>query len=243
MLSAVVPKDDDARARQFIDDVRHADDSAAKAMLDSSLPEDKVDAALSQIEAMLPKGDLLSVELVGCNVTLTSGRRVDELSYQLHFPGAWLVANFVLKSQDGATMISGFHLTPMTDSLANINRFGLIGKPQLNYFVLACCVAFPILTLAALVLCLRSKVRRKWLWIVFILLGVMKFSLNWTTGACSLNSLSVVLLSSGCFSPGVYGPWTLYFGLPLGAVFFLVSRRKLAIPPVRAALEKPSEPL
>jgi hypothetical protein len=236
-LSALVPNQDDAQARHFIDLVRLGDNAAVKATLDSTLPAAQVDDALGQIHQLLPQGESPMVDMVGCNIQRTFEGRVSDLLYQLHFTKKWMEVEVVLRSQDGATTITGFHFTPLADSLANLNRFTLTGKTQLNYLVLACCVAFPCLSLVALVACIRSRVRKKGLWILFILVGLTQFSLNWTTGAMSFQFLSVDLFSAGYFSSGAYGPWILKIGLPIGAILFLNARKRLSLPPVRTGSE------
>jgi hypothetical protein len=62
---------------------------------------------------------------------------------------------------------------------------------------------------------------RKWLWVLFILAGVGKFAVNWTSGEWGIAPLSLQLLSASAVA-SLYGPWILSFSLPLGAIVFLV---------------------
>ncbi|MBI1397584.1 MAG: hypothetical protein GC151_16545 [Betaproteobacteria bacterium] len=89
-------------------------------------------------------------------------------------------------------------------------------------------------TLYALVACIRTRVpRRKWLWIVFIVLGVGKLAVDWTIGECRVFPASMQLFSASAFS-SPYGPWTVAVSLPVGAIEFLLYR-KLRLEP---ALER-----
>ncbi len=90
-----------------------------------------------------------------------------------------------------------------------------------------------VLTLIAFVIAVRTKLRRKWLWLLFILVGVGHLSINWTTGQLSFQPIYIVLCSIGAFRP-LYGAWLLHVAFPLGAVIFLVRRKQLQ-------LEQPEE--
>ncbi len=88
-------------------------------------------------------------------------------------------------------------------------------------------IAVPLFTLYALVLCIRMRMTRKWLWILFILLGVTTLRLNWSTGEMGLQPLSVQLLGASFSRSGLVAPWIFGVSFPLGAVFFLRKRRAL----------------
>lgn len=108
-------------------------------------------------------------------------------------------------------------------------------------------VAFIICTL---ILCARDKTieRRKWLWLLFILFGTWGVMMNWTTGKISLNflivnsetgdfTLSIIkaqLLGGGVEKSGVYAPWMLEIGFPLGACLYWLRRRAKQRPKVKS---------
>jgi hypothetical protein len=68
--------------------------------------------------------------------------------------------------------------------------------------------------------------RRKWLWIIFILIGFGKLSLNWTTGQILFNPLSfyVQLFSVAVIKHGPYAPWIFSISIPLGAIIFFLKK-------------------
>jgi hypothetical protein len=88
-------------------------------------------------------------------------------------------------------------------------------------------IVVPLFCIVSATVCLRSKVRRKWLWIMFILFGFVSFQLNWTTGQIVLEPLSLQFLGSSIVRAGVYGPWMISFSLPLGGFLVLLLRKKL----------------
>jgi asparagine N-glycosylation enzyme membrane subunit Stt3 len=68
--------------------------------------------------------------------------------------------------------------------------------------------------------------RRKWLWILFILFGFGKLSINWTTGQWGVMVLAAQLFSASA-AAAYFGPWIVSVSLPVGAVLFLIKRRRL----------------
>ena len=91
----------------------------------------------------------------------------------------------------------------------------------------AVCVA--LFTLVVLVVAAKTKMkRRKWLWILFIIFGIGKFSVNWTTGQWGVQFFALQLFSASSYSD-LYGPWIISASLPIGAVIFLLRRNSIRI--------------
>ena len=133
----------------------------------------------------------------------------------------------VTLKKGGASTVAGFRVTPIPDSLENLNRFTIAGKSPLQYFTLACAAASFLFTLYVLFLCILSRdMKRKWLWSIGVLVGVGKFAVNWGTGqwTCQLIAIQIP-----CFSMGhpLYGTWAVAVYVPLGAIAFLQRRWKM----------------
>jgi len=175
----------------------------------------------------------VSVEVIGRNVfTNTSPQgtiRTTNLSYQIHFADSWAAGNVAVGHPAGAMSVLGSHFQPIADSLETLNRFTFTGKSIIHYLVFAACIAVPAFILVALVVCIRSRIRRKWLWIIFILLGFVQFRFDWATGHFEIQPISFALFGASAFRPSPYAPWILGFAIPVGAIIFLVSRRRLLL--------------
>ena len=132
----------------------------------------------------------------------------------------------LIKRTGGASTILAFRATTIADSLEHLNRFSLVGKSALQYGVLGLALVAPIFSFYVLVLCLRTKnLNRRWLWAIFILVGVGKLGVNWTTGALTFTPLAVQVPCGGATTTiGAYGPWVVTVNLPLGAILFLRKR-------------------
>jgi len=101
--------------------------------------------------------------------------------------------------------------------------------------------------LVTLIRVIRDKnLNRKWLWFIFVIFGFYGMTLNWTTGQISSNFMSMNpnggfkfsivkfnLLGSSFTRSGLFYPWILDWGFPLGAVIYSIKRRKK---------DKPSSP-
>jgi hypothetical protein len=70
--------------------------------------------------------------------------------------------------------------------------------------------------------------------VLFIVLGVCTFTLDWSTGEMEFQPISVLLMSAAFTRDGYIGPWTFDFAVPLGALVFLLTQRR------RAAVEEPA---
>src|SRR5690606_22891732 len=129
---------------------------------------------------------------------------------------------------DGKREIIGLNATPLAASLQEINGFSFKNADGTHYLFLAAATIIPVFIITTLVVCIRTKIaRRKWLWVIFILLGVTSFSLNWTTGQTGVSPLSIQLLGVSATASSVYSPWIISVSLPIGAIVFWLRRRKL----------------
>ncbi len=247
-LEKWVPKDDDAFARRFIDALRAADFAATDQMLAPSLNNEKTQAGLRQISQVLGRGEVLTTEVIGCFVSYHASSQTTNLSYQLHLSEGWVAGNVVIAREEGKSAIVGAAFQSIPDSLEVTHQFTFAGKSLRHYLVFVICVVIPGVVLVALVLCIRSRVRRKWLWILFILLGVVQFRFNWTSGKFDIQPLSFLLFGGSALRGSLHAPWILGFALPVGAVVFLIKRRTLVLkhaappPPPLPAAPAPQPP-
>jgi hypothetical protein len=126
-----------------------------------------------------------------------------------------------------AYLLESARVVTLPGSLEAIHAFTFEGKGWRHYLVLALAITVPIFILAMLVVCIRTKVpKRKWLWILFILVGAGTMTLNWTTGEIATNEFSVELLGASYQRASAFAPLMLSVSFPFGAVWFLWRRRQ-----------------
>jgi hypothetical protein len=217
-------------AREYIDHLRNREFNDIEIAADMTIAGPALDATLGKMVDLIPGGTPVSVKLVGAQRSTMSGVTTLTLTFEYQFAGRWIVANVATKSKDGVTTIVGLHVYPESSSLESTNRFTLSGKSVLQYVVLGAAIAVGLFTLVVFVVCTRTKMkRRKWLWILFILFGLGKLSVNWTTGQWGFMALAAQLFGVSAAAASPYSPWIVSVSLPIGAVLFLINRRKLRV--------------
>lgn len=235
MMTAMTPSADEQVAKNYIDLLRQHKFEQIESDIDPGIRTPELHETLSKMAASIPAQAPISVKVVGANTFSSPGLYKSNITFEYQFPDKWLLAKVVVQKKDGVSTIVGFNVNGLSDSLENLNSFGLLGKSALQYAVLVGMIVASLFSLYALVLCARTKIpKRKWLWIIFILFGIGKCTVNWTTGQWGFTPLSVQLFSAGAFAP-FYGAWALSVSLPLGAIGFMLRRqsfdRATSLPP------------
>lgn len=232
-LQKFLPKDDDAFARRFIDLLRVSRYGEAESLLDTATRNQLKAGDLDRLHGIVDHGEPIAFETIGWNFVFfkpwnsSKTTRTVNLTYQLQFPDAWVLAEVVLISAGEGTRVSGVHFQPLPDSLEILNRFTFNGKGALHYVFFAACILIPLFMLFTAAICMRSRVRRRWLWIIFILIGLVQFQFNWSTEALNVQPIAVSLLGAGYWRQGLYAPWILKFAIPIGAIVFWILRSRL----------------
>lgn len=232
-MNRMAPDDDEALAKECLAELLAGDFQAVVNQLDPQLVKPGIASELSKVASMLAPGDPLSRELVGCNVFSSSEKRRTNLTYQYRFTNAWVLAAVTIETMGEQKHVLGINVNPIPKSLGELNAFTLSGKGIQHYVLLVIAVIVPIFIGWALILCARITIRRKWLWILFILVGVVRLKLNWTTGQMGFQPIAIQLFGSGVAKMGLYAPWILTVTFPLGAILFLIKRRNLQTMDVR----------
>lgn len=228
MMDRMAPDDDEAFAQEYLDVLRSRDIDTAIRLLDPQFNVLGIESNLVVAADILDKGEVVSKELVGCNVFSSPGKRRSNLTYQYQFTNQWVLAAITIDTIDEQKQVFGVNVNPIPKSLGELNAFTFAGKSILFYVILIAAVIIPLFMLFSLIVCIRTKMKkRKWLWVIFIIFGFGALSLNWTTGQLNFNPLNLQLLGAGCFKPGLYAQWTISIAFPLGAILFLIRRKKL----------------
>lgn len=82
---------------------------------------------------MFPAEQPKSVKVVDLKYLWNQDSSTHTLTLEYEFSDRWLLVNISIKRASGLpAAISAFNVTPITDSLESINRFGLVGKSGLN---------------------------------------------------------------------------------------------------------------
>ncbi|MCA3714266.1 hypothetical protein [Phenylobacterium sp.] len=227
MLEKISTPSDQALAKSYIADLQAGRLDVIESKLDPSLRNPEVRRILVAAAEILPEGPPTSVKLVGAQRFIYPSFTRVTTTFEYQWGDKWFLCNVTIKKSATAQTILGMHVNLQKTSLKAQTKFTLKGKSASQYAILAGAILAFCLTAFALVDCIRMKgIRRKWLWIIFIIVGFGLLSVNWSTGVVSFKLLSVSLFSAGYFAP-LYGPWTISMSAPVGAIIFLLRRRKL----------------
>lgn len=230
LLQKFASPEEQSLAKGYIDLLRQQKFDDIEKAIDASISGASLHNTLIQMSSLIPNGEPTSVKLVGAHRMNMDDSTTVDLTFEYEFPEKWLLANVAVKRQGGNNIIMGFNITPQSASLEEQSKFTLKGKTTIQYIVFTLAIIFPLLTLYALVICVRTKLKgRKWPWVLVVIFGFTQFAVNWTTGQWAFMPLSFQLFSASATAP-LFGQWTLAVSLPIGAVIFLMLRKKLRVP-------------
>lgn len=208
--------------------------------MDPSIRDAQTRQRIMLMASVIPPGEPKSVQLAGSRSTSSGSDSTSYLTFQYQYPDRWVAADVIVFRHNHAAVIKGVQLRPLKEPLQQLNRVTFAGKG----------VVHPILLLAALLVfgfvlwtfvqVLRSPAPgMKWAWAIFVLLGVVRFTFNWTTGALNIAPFGLQLLGSTFSKPSSFDPLIISTSIPIGAIVYLFQRRDWredgAIPPPRSA--------
>ncbi len=227
--------EEEATAKGYLDQLKRGQTDEIERAADPSIKTDALPNTLAKMAAQIPAGEPMSTTLVGDNHVSTSSAHMVNLTYEFQYPSRWLLENVAVKTQDGISTIVGMSVVPLAQSLEEQHRFDLWGKTAIEYLYLALAALMPLFTVFALIVCARTRMMgRKWPWVVFVLFGLGKFSINWATGQTAFAPIMFQLFSAAATS-APYSPWIVSFSLPVGALVFLLRRKALMNSPILPA--------
>lgn len=228
MFDKLAPSEEVAVAKDLVAKLAARDFTSIQASFGSALQTPDVRDKLEQVASLFPPEKPKAIRTVGANTMWMNSVATYNLTFEYEFPEKWLVVNTVLERKDGKLTLEGIHVTPTQQSLETLNAFSFEGKGLFHYIVFAAAIAIPVFVLYVLVLCARTKIaKRKWLWLLFVAVGVVQFHFNWTTGAWLVQPVAFSLLGAGFAKVGPVAPWVFTLAFPLGAIVFLYRRRSL----------------
>lgn len=136
------------------------------------------------------------------------------------------------RTANSETVFTTFLVQSAPVDLSDVYPFTMTGKGPLQRAAFLAVVVTPIFILFTIVAIARSSRNRKWLWVLFALIGIGKFSIQWVEGGqWVLQPLAFQVLGASVLKNPVYEPWVLSVSLPLGAVLFWITNRVIAVFP------------
>lgn len=200
---------------------------SAYALLISELQNDAAREQLAAVAAILAEHPPDSTTLIGVHLQSPSGSRFVNLSWEYRSQGQWIATNVAARhSPPGSPRVAGFSAYPLNQSLRTLNAFTLRGRSAVHVTWLLGVVGMPLFCLAVATRLVTARgMPKRWIWALVALIGVSRFSLDWTTGHVAFQPLYLTLFAAAATNAGPAAPWILTFALPVGAAVGLARYR------------------
>jgi hypothetical protein len=230
MIQKFSTPEDQQITKDYINQLRARDFAPIAAAIDPSIRRPDMNEVLAKMADKLPQQEPTTITLVGARSESTAHSKKVNTTFEYQFGDKWFLINVATLTADGPRTIIGFNVLAEVQALKAQNRFTLNGKSPIQYSVLILAFLVPLFTLYALLVCIRTRLKGpKWPWILFIIVGLGRITVNWTTGQWVIGVLTAQLLGASEFRE-LYGPLMISVGVPVGALTFLLSRSMLAAP-------------
>jgi hypothetical protein len=246
LIKKWTPPEAEALARNYVDLLRQGKFDRIEHDLDPSVADSNIHDTFVKMAALFPAENPESVKVVGVNIFHGPEYTTTNITLEYEFLDKWLLVNIETQKKGDASTVLDFHVRPMQGSLENLNRFTFAGKGAAQYLILTVALCSLLFSFYVLVLCIRTKQgKSRWLWMLFILVGVGRLAVNWTTGEFTFTLFAFQI---PCVTAGhlLYGPWILAAYLPLGAILFLNGQWKRKVtgeliePPTQRSEDMPT---
>ena len=232
----VAPDDVVQFATKQVNALRSQDLASLETNFSPSLATVGLRTTLENMAALFPMDEPRAVKVAAFEEYKT--KAATDLALEYQFPHEWILVRISVLKHGDSLSIGGLFVDPLSSSVEDIVGWGWARRSAKHYTFLSAAVITPLFILAVFVVCLESRLhKRKWLWLIFILFGIGQFTLNWHTGEVRVDPLYLQFLGAGWLAPTMlYSPlvWPLYIivSLPVGAIVFLVKRKRLLAIPV-----------
>lgn len=224
--------EDEARADALLRQLRAGDYESILALLAVEGDKEEIVAQLDKMKTFVPDEDPIGYETAGWNVfTMTSINEAEKttttIQLEYEFTDAWVLLTVVFVEQEENLKVTTFRVVQREESLRETYKVEWSEAGLIHYLFVALAISIPTFILTTVVICVRTKnVKRKWLWIIFILLGFTTYHFNWTTESVTNQWGQFQLLGVGTRGGGDFAPMVISISLPLGAALFLWRRRQ-----------------
>jgi hypothetical protein len=222
-FSRIVPNNVNKFATEFISEIRRGNIDSCLTLVLPEMNNEDGRQFLKNTYENIQAFSIDSFSIINAGKTDVFGKNGFTnywIDYEYIAGNKFLYFNFGIKEQSGKLTVTAFDGTIAEDSLSKTHAFTLKGKGFIHYIFLFFAIMIPTLIIVTLIFALKTKLKKKWLWIIGILFGFIKFSINWTTGQVGVKLINILLLGAGFSKSGTIAPWILSFSIPIIAIFF-----------------------
>lgn len=221
----------DVLAAQFVDGLLANDAEAALSAMCSEVTMAQMLSAFPQMRAMLPDTDEYTLVPTYFSTNTNSGITTIDVEFTLTMGDQ--VFCLTTRQMTGYERLTNIHIQPAeADAMPSTADAKPIDLDAADIAVMLLSLACAVFITWALVDCIRHKMKRKWLWILLILLADVSLTLLLSGGNLGLQLHFGLFVPMYSFARTAQGGFTLQVGWPIGALVYMLRRRKLIVPAV-----------
>ncbi len=223
--------DNDLKVQESIyNALKNKDFEFIRNLASEQIINDDFNANLNMLADLLPQGSHTDKSIVGLLVNEMGMHKRINITAQYTYENQYILTLISMTKTGEDYTLMGIKVEPMEHSLEHLNQFTFSNKGVMHYLVFFCLILFPFFTFWTFVKCWKMKtIKRRKLWLLFILIGVGTLQLNWATGQVFIQMLSIQLLSASFFTADPYSPWIFGISLPLGAIMFWMFKEQMTL--------------
>lgn len=227
MIESLSPEAERQFAEDYLTKLRQGDFEYIKSQIDEELISQVNDQLLQQLSGMFRTGNLVSTSLIGVQINVVNGVWQGNFTFEYKFDNGYNLANTSFRKVNDRYKVIGINVYQTDMSQKDIHVFTLSNKSALHYIILSLAILIPIFIIVSTYYCAKTPIpKRKWLWVLFVLVGVFSVHINWTSGEFGFQPLSFMLLGAAATADSPYSPWIISAAFPLGAIMFWIKRKK-----------------
>jgi hypothetical protein len=228
----LIPKEANEFAQKFIIKLANGEIDYCDSLFSKEYQNDQGTNFLNEVNQAISEREVLNYRLISSSwTTLYSGTTSTTYNLQYEYKYAddfWIYYSFQILEKNNNLTVNYLNFQPRNESLSSYYEFNFKNKTIIHYTWLFMAILVPIFILFSVIYAIRTPLKRKWLWIIFILVGFVSFSLNWATGDFGIKPINFNLLGAGIIKSGIIAPWILTFNIPIGAILFWIKRNRVS---------------
>lgn len=223
----IVPNSIDKFAEQFIGFVHEGKIDTCLSLVLTEMNTDNGRKFLQNCYSKINSLSLDSGKIINANKTTLLGRDGFTnywIDYEYNTNNNFLYFKIGIREQEGILAVTAFDGTILKEPLSKTLSFTFQDKGIKHILFFCFFILVPVFILFTLVFAIKTKLNKKWLWIIGILLGFTRFSINWATGQIGFRLLSFSIIGFGFSRSGNVAPWILSFAIPVVSIIFWIKR-------------------
>ncbi|MCB0699211.1 MAG: hypothetical protein H6551_03235 [Chitinophagales bacterium] len=222
-----VDKEKDKYAREFIQQMIDGD-TTVLSKLDTSIINPYTRENMNYLFSLLYHKQVEEIEVIGFTKNI-AGDKTGKYSvrYQYKLKNNYAFIELVSIERNNETKVYGFNVNIDKSPFNEKAKFTFKGKGVKHYLALLLAIGVVVINIVSIVYVFKTDVRRKWLWVLLIIVLNIGFTFNWHFGNFYWNKLHFQFLGSGFKQGDINAPWDIYISIPIGAILFWLKRRKV----------------